>query len=187
MKKASVLATAATLVVGGALGLGLFNQGHVALASSGNPAPVVAGPANTSAPAESDGPSYRASIQIPNAPDGSEEAGTTKDSAEAAQLAGQARITAEQAKSAALQAVPGQAVKAELDNENGNLVYSVEVKDASGATVDVKVDAGNGQILTKEQGGTDEEMEGTEAKGIEREGRSVADTDAIQLEQEGEH
>jgi uncharacterized membrane protein YkoI len=64
-------------------------------------------------------------------------------------LAGMATITVEQAKTAALAANPGTTVgKAELDNENGVLVYSVELSNGS----DVKVDAGNGAILYTDSG-----------------------------------
>jgi len=72
---------------------------------------------------------------------------------EAAALAGQAKISVEQAKSAALAANPGASVvKAELDNENGALVYSIEL--STGA--DVKVDAGNGAILHTDTGADSE-------------------------------
>jgi len=72
---------------------------------------------------------------------------------EAAALAGQAKITVEEASAAALAANPGATVvKAELDNENGALVYSVELSNGA----DVKVDAGNGAILHTETGGDNE-------------------------------
>lgn len=63
---------------------------------------------------------------------------------EAASLEGQATILASEAEAAALAANPGTAVvKTELDNENGVLVFSVELSNGT----DVKVDAGNGEIL----------------------------------------
>jgi uncharacterized membrane protein YkoI len=50
--------------------------------------------------------------------------------------------------SAAQVRVPGKVLKAALDNENGNLVYSVVISPASGGPVqDVKVDAGNAAVL----------------------------------------
>jgi hypothetical protein len=62
-------------------------------------------------------------------------------------------ITADQAKAAALAANPGTtATKVELDDENGCLVYSVELSNG----LDVKVDAGNGDILSTEQADADE-------------------------------
>jgi len=79
------------------------------------------------------------------------------ESAESAALAAQAKITIEQAKAAALAANPGATVvKAELDNENGALVYSVEL--STGA--DVKVDAGNGAILHTDTGADQGEVKG---------------------------
>jgi hypothetical protein len=87
-------------------------------------------------------PNYTASVQAPDA--------------DAATLASLARITEEQAQAAALKQVPGTVVKTELDNENGNLVYSVEIQTATGEH-DVKVDAGNGRVLLVEaDDGTDD-------------------------------
>ena len=110
-------------------------------------------PEGTEAPGSDTGPdvqspSYSSSISVDqNATDGMSEAD------EAAALAGQAKITVDQAKAAALAANPGTTVvKAELDNENGALVYSVELSNGS----DVKVDAGNGAILHTEAGGDNE-------------------------------
>jgi uncharacterized membrane protein YkoI len=72
---------------------------------------------------------------------------------ESAALAGQATISSDQAQAAALAANPGATVvKVELDNENGTLVYSVELSNGS----DVKVDAGNGAILYMDTGGDNE-------------------------------
>lgn len=68
---------------------------------------------------------------------------------EAADLQGQATITADEASTAALAANPGAAVtQIELDNENGTLVYSVQLDNGS----DVKVDAGNGIVLYTDSG-----------------------------------
>ena len=72
---------------------------------------------------------------------------------ESTALAGQATISSDQAQAAALAANPGATVvKVELDNENGTLVYSVELSNSS----DVKVDAGNGAILYTDTGGDNE-------------------------------
>ncbi len=59
-------------------------------------------------------------------------------------------ITADQAKAAALAANPGAtAASVGLDDENGCLVYGVQL--SSGA--DVKVDAGNGQVVHTDAAG----------------------------------
>jgi uncharacterized membrane protein YkoI len=124
---------------------------------------------------EADGPKYKSSIQVPNdekgekseAGEGKEkgekaegneaaeaneqnEATSPEEQAEAARYQKLARITADQARSAALASVPGTATGVELENEDGNLVYGVTVKTATGEK-DVKVDAGNGKVLHVEQ------------------------------------
>ncbi|UXM85074.1 PepSY domain-containing protein [Methanococcus aeolicus] len=57
-----------------------------------------------------------------------------------------AKITAEQAKSIALSKVSGKVTNVGLENENGYVVYSVEISTVNGIK-DVKVDAGNEKIL----------------------------------------
>jgi uncharacterized membrane protein YkoI len=74
----------------------------------------------------------------------------TENEADDAALAGLAKISPDQAKSAALAAVPGTAGKVELENEDGNVVFGVEVTTAGGSKMDVKVDAGNGKVLAQE-------------------------------------
>jgi len=69
---------------------------------------------------------------------------------ESAALEGLATVTPDEAEAAALAAVPGTAVRPELENENGSVVYGVEVTQADGTVVDVKVDAGNGDVLAQE-------------------------------------
>lgn len=107
---------------------------------------------------------YTSSVTAPDTADGKgEEDGTEDDEAkEAADLAGLATISADGAKAAALAAVPGTVVESELENENGNVVYGVEIKAADGSMHDVKVDAGNGVVLATEDEG-DESGEENEA------------------------
>jgi len=89
-------------------------------------------------------PHYSGTITIPQNSTSSDE----NEQTEAAALQSLAKITAEQAKNAALSQFPGAVVtKVELDNENGVLVYSVHLTDASGTRHDVKVDAGSGKVL----------------------------------------
>ncbi len=69
-----------------------------------------------------------------------------------------AKIKADQAMASAQAVYPGVAVKkVELDNENGCLVYSVELSNG----MELKVDAGNGAVLHKETAEA-EEHEGHE-------------------------
>jgi uncharacterized membrane protein YkoI len=71
---------------------------------------------------------------------------------EAAGLQAQAKISAADAEKVALVAnADTTVVKTELGNENGVLVYSVELSNG----MDVKVDAGNGKVLHTEQAGND--------------------------------
>jgi uncharacterized membrane protein YkoI len=70
---------------------------------------------------------------------------------ESAALASLATITPEQAIAAARAEVPGDSQKVELDNENGSLVYSVEI-----GGKDVKVDAGTGAVLHVDSDGPED-------------------------------
>lgn len=60
------------------------------------------------------------------------------------------RINSEAAIQAALQQVPGQVVKVELDTEYGILVYEVTIRTTTGI-YEVKVDADTGEILEVER------------------------------------
>jgi hypothetical protein len=58
-----------------------------------------------------------------------------------------AKIPLDSAIQAALATVPGKVLRAELENENGYLVYGIEIVKADREMADVKVDAGNGKVL----------------------------------------
>jgi uncharacterized membrane protein YkoI len=62
-----------------------------------------------------------------------------------------AKISLDSAMNKALKQVPGKVLRVELENENGYLVYGVEIAKTDHQTVDVKVDAGNGKILKIDQ------------------------------------
>lgn len=74
---------------------------------------------------------------------------------DAAALA-QAKISLSQAIAAAEQKVSGKAVRAELEDENGTLVYGVEVVNGAKST-DVKVDIATGAILSAQADQADHE------------------------------
>ena len=74
------------------------------------------------------------------------------DPNESASLAAAAKVTEQQARDAASAAAGGTATKATLDNENGTVVWSVEVTRTDKTTVDVKIDAGNGAVLAQDSG-----------------------------------
>jgi hypothetical protein len=68
-----------------------------------------------------------------------------------------AKLTFDQAVTKALGAVQGKVLKTELENENGFLVYGVEVVTPDRAIVDIKVDAGSGKVLAMDRDEADEE------------------------------
>ena len=144
------------LLFGGAAALGLAaGAAGVAVAQSSDDPPA----AETE-----DGnrdPSYISSITAPEGPDGQSEADET------AALASLATVTEAQARDIALGAVPGEVSEIELENENGSVVWSVDVTAANGSAQEVVVDAGNGEILAQEA--YDEDSEG-EDEGSERDG-----------------
>ena len=78
---------------------------------------------------------------------------TVNEADEAAALQGKAAISAADAESAALAANPGASVvKTDLGDENGTIVYDVELSNGA----DVKVDAANGTIITTDSGADNE-------------------------------
>jgi uncharacterized membrane protein YkoI len=124
--------------------ISVVNSQAVPQAQVGQPAATEALGTDTGPDQQS--PAYTSSTAVNQASND----GKSDEASEAAALASQAKISLEQAKAAALAANPGTSVvKAELDNENGALVYSVELSNGS----DVKVDAGNAAILHTETGG----------------------------------
>jgi len=87
-----------------------------------------------------------------------------------------ATVTAEQATAAALDANTGTTAKAtELNNENGNLVWGVELSNGAEA----KVDAGDVTVLRTEQPDPNE-PEGESKESVEEQGKKKPDTDNVQ-------
>jgi len=133
--------------------VGAFLLGSVTLGVAGAQTPTAPSAPQTAtqqdqAKQEQQQPAYTGSIPAPQ----DQEAQGEQDEAKA--LAGMAKITADQAKEAALAQFPGATVgKVDLENENGNVVYSVQRTDKSGKAQDVKVDAGNAKVLATEAGG----------------------------------
>lgn len=98
-------------------------------------------------------PTYTSSIRIPDT--GQE----MDDGTEAKKLASVAKISSDQAKAAAEKSAGGSASSVKLEDENGNVVYAVTV-----GTKEVKVDAGNGNVLATETAEAGDSGEtGTEA------------------------
>ena len=147
-----------TVIAGVAL-TALVAGGTGIIAASAGAAP--AGGATGAAGQEQDGsqePSYTGSIQAPEGSGGEE--------AENAALSGLAVITPEEAATAAGSAVAGTVGTAALENENGFVVYQVDVTAADGSVVEVKVDAGTGAVLAQEaDNDASEGAEGAEGTG----------------------
>ena len=73
-----------------------------------------------------------------------------------------ARVSQQEAEAAALALQPGQVVHAKLDDEDGYLVWQIDVKHDKGTT-EIAVDAGNSKVLAAEA----EENDGNEHEGNE--------------------
>ena len=155
-----------TLFVGSLIGggSGLFAQG-----------PDVT-PAATSGQSEADQvqePSYTGSISVDEAQyEGMSEAD------EAAALQELATISPEEAQATAEAANPGStATEVELDDENGSLVYSVELDNG----LEVQVDAGDGTILHTEQAGDEaDDDDGDENEADDDDADDAAESAALQ-------
>lgn len=74
-----------------------------------------------------------------------------------------AKVCLAQATQAALAAVPGTVKESGLDDENGCLVYSVDIQSADGKFHDVKVDAGTGAVVHQDTSA----KQGAEQEGAE--------------------
>ena len=139
-----LIAVGAT-AVGAALGL----AGIVGFTNADAPKQPASAQAEDKSGDQTQDPSYTSSVTAP-------EQNGQNEADESAALQSLAKISPDQARDAALAAVPGTADKVELDNENGNVVYSVQITDASGAKTDVKVDAGNGSVVHQDSGDANE-------------------------------
>ena len=180
-------------VVTGAMAIGLLGgasyQG-IAKAQTNAPAPsAVTSNVTTQSDKQNineQQPMYQGTIKVPNSQDNAKDNEKNikdNEAQESAKLASLAKITPDEAKAAALKVVPGTVTKVSLDNENGYLVYSVEIKTNTGL-VDVKVDAGNGAVLAQEKG---QDNEKSKEKVSEGEKTNAPDNDTVQLEQQGEN
>ncbi len=189
--KSKILASATIgmLLFGGVVGLGVLAGYTTSVRAAAAAQTATQATAQAADQQQGGQPVYTSSVQAPNPQDaadkGTEDNGAAKgeDGTDAA-LQALAKITPEQAKAAALAAVPGTVVKVDLDNENGNVVYSVEVQTANSAT-EVKVDAGNGKVLSQDSQGADEEK-ATKAEPGEKEAKGGPDLDQVQEEVQSE-
>jgi hypothetical protein len=108
-------------------------------------------------PGQEEDPNITGTVSAPGGNEGAEghenEAATeneAQDNEAGGQLEGLARIDRAAAEKAALGAVPGEVKETELENENGFVVYGVEMQGNDGRLHEVVVDAGNGKVLAQE-------------------------------------
>lgn len=147
MKKVTLSALAALGATAGAAGIAAAATSQ---STPTDPAPAAEQPAGDQSSGQEaehdDTTNYKSSITVPQTPESANE----DDAAEQAKLESLAKISADDAVKAATAAVPGTAGPAELDDEDGNLVYEVEVTKDDKTSVDVIIDAGNGEVLAQE-------------------------------------
>jgi uncharacterized membrane protein YkoI len=74
---------------------------------------------------------------------------SSSDAQEQAALQGLATVTPQQAEQAALAVASGTVARTDLGNENGSVVYSVDIKGSDGSVTEVKIDAGNAAVLAQ--------------------------------------
>ncbi len=65
--------------------------------------------------------------------------------------AADAKISQDQAEKIALAKVPGDVKEAELEKENGRLVWSFDIAQAGSGVMDVEIDAQTGEVLKVEK------------------------------------
>jgi uncharacterized membrane protein YkoI len=67
-----------------------------------------------------------------------------------AELAKQAKVTEEEAIKIALEEVPGTVEKVELEDENGAIIYDIEIRAEDGTEQEVEIDAATGDVVKVE-------------------------------------
>ena len=90
---------------------------------------------------DEDSPSFTSSVTTPVDAD---------EDAEQAALLHLAKVDAAAARTAALATVRGSVTETELENEDGSVVWKVEILDRAGLETTVYVDAGNANVLLEE-------------------------------------
>jgi uncharacterized membrane protein YkoI len=87
---------------------------------------------------------------------GSSEHADAPDKENINNLKKEAKLSSNEAEAIAVKAVPGTVKDSELEDEDGTVVYGVEVHTADGKVKDVKVDAKTGKVVKVDQDGQDE-------------------------------
>ncbi|MUV37006.1 uncharacterized protein JNUCC1_00812 [Lentibacillus sp. JNUCC-1] len=89
--------------------------------------------------------------------DGRDDDDELSDQEEQAQLKKEAELTSEESETIALKEVKGDVIENELDDENGTVVYSLEIRDDQGVEHEVEVDAKTGDVLKVEKDDDDDD------------------------------
>lgn len=98
-----------------------------------------------------DGKSLEVSVDVQTKAVLQNEASETESEDEHEAIATQASITSDQAKAAVLVQYPGATIpNVKLENDDGSLIYKIELKTTDGKNIEVKVDAQNGEIIQTE-------------------------------------
>lgn len=122
---------------------------------------LVTAPAMVSAQSQINDSALRSSVQV---------GAQYQEPPEGAALLPNAKISLDQAVRSALSAYPKSHVfSAALDNQNGSLVYSVQVDGTPGGITEVYVDAGNGKILGTGKDTEDRQTQGQHEERASRE------------------
>ena len=79
-------------------------------------------------------------------------------------MIGRASVTSEEAARLAVTATKGKVLATKLDDENGYLIWEVEVLDPQGKGTELKIDAGNGRLLAATTGEENEHGDKDEEK-----------------------
>ncbi|AST07049.1 hypothetical protein AF2641_09290 [Anoxybacillus flavithermus] len=106
-----------------------------------------------------------------------------REEQEQGQLQAKAKITEKQAIDIALQHVKGQENGTELENEDGVVVYAVEVKDEQGKLSDVKVDAQTGAVVKIDRNDQDK-AEGEESDKETNDDGAGNEADSVKITKE---
>ncbi len=102
----------------------------------------------------------QAGISFANNKDQPLKPGTIRVQQEESTYPGLATITLEQAKDVALANVQGEILKIELEDEDGFLVYGVEIVTPKKIIANLKIDAGNGEVLRIDKDTADNNSDG---------------------------
>lgn len=82
----------------------------------------------------------------------------------------QAKIDSSEAAAIAARALPGKVVKTKLDDENGYLIWEVEVLGDKDQETQLKIDAGNGHLLAIDAGEEGDHQDGDHRDGEHKDG-----------------